>query len=229
MGLNLKAYREITNGFARHHHFSIGFADWRGLGLTGGIVSKIVGTAASPILNAFVSSMEVPSKTVSSTPVVLQHGLPAINVASDVAYGKWTVEFYSDELMLIRYFLLEWMELVANSKNHTIGLPAQYKSNLAYGAILTPSDIPVQVFSFKGLYPVDVGGIQMDQDNTQIIKFNVTFEYDYFQINEPFGLGLAFGMETLGSVGLNSAFSGTTGLKKRKLNAPLGIEVPLPF
>lgn len=229
MGINLRSFREVTNGFARNHHFSIGFADWRGLGLEGGIISKIVGAAATPILNAFVSSMEMPAKSVDYHAVSLQHGLPKIKVASEVTYGEWTVNFYSDELLLIRYFLLEWMEVVNNSKNHTFGIPAKYKSNLAYGAVLSPNDVPVQVYSFRGLFPIKVKGVEMAQDNTGILKFSVTFAYDYFLVNEPFGLGLAFGLEKIGSVALNRFGSGTDGQKERKLNAPMGIEVPLPF
>jgi hypothetical protein len=229
MSLNLKTFRKVTNSFARKSHFNIGFPDWRGLGLTGGIGSKIVGTLATPILNSFVSAMEMPKKTVTTNQVTIQHGLPAIRLANSVEFGNWTVTFYSDELLLIRWFLLSWLEVVQNTTDHTIGLPAHYKSNLAYGAILSPQDIPIQVYSFKGLFPVEVGAVNMSQEDNSVLTFDVTFSYDYFRVNEPLGYGLAFAFETLGSTALNLFGSGRTGLKPRKINAPMGISVKIPF
>jgi len=229
MGLNLKSLRKVTNGFSRGCYFSVGFPDWRGFGMDGGISSKIAGTLATPILNAFVSGMEMPSKTIVTNSVDIQVGLPKIKVASDVLYDDWTVTFYSDELLLIRYFLLQWMEMVHNTKTHSMGTPYKYKSNLAYGAVLSPQNIPVQVYSFKGLYPTKVSGVKMDQQDNTILKFDVTFSYDYFKVNEPLGLGLAFAFEYLGSAALNQIFTRTTGFHKRKINAPMGVSVKIPF
>lgn len=229
MGINLKTFRKVTNGFARKHHFNIGFPDWRGLGLTGGIASKLVGTAATPVINAFASTMEMPTKQITTHDIPISSGIPPIKIAKNVNYGEWSVNFYSDELLLLRYFFLEWMELINNTKDHTYSVPSRYKSNLAFGAVLSPEDIPVQVYGFKGLFPISVGGVQMAQQDTEVLIFNVKFAYDFFTVNEPTSFALAVGLEVIGSAVLNRFGSGTTGLGRRTLNAPLGVSVPIPF
>jgi hypothetical protein len=229
MSINLKTFRFVTNGFARQNHFNVGFPDWRGLGLTGGIASKLVGIAATPIINSFASSMELPTKSITDTPIRVQYGVPPIRVATDVVYGDWTVTFYSDEMLLLRYFFLEWMELINNTKNHSFSIPKKYKCDYAYGAVLTPQDIPVQVFTFKGLFPKNIGAVQMSQENAGILTFTVTFAYDFFKVNEPIGFAMALGFELLGNTILNKIGSGSDAFYKRTLNAPMGVSVKLPF
>jgi hypothetical protein len=162
MGLNLKSFRHVTNGFARHHHFNMGIVDWRDPAFSSKLLGTLAGAAATPIVSAFASSMQIPTKRIETEKVPIHHGVPGMSIGNGVTYDDWTVTFYADELLLLRFFFLRWMELINNTDDHTFSLPNRYKSSLAYASILSPTDIPVQVFTFKGLYPKEVGGIVMD-------------------------------------------------------------------
>jgi hypothetical protein len=223
MALSLTNFRRATNGFAKRHHFSVGFADWKGVGLEGPLVSKVVGALASPFLSTFCSAMEMPTRAYNTHEISIQHGVPPIKIANDVKYNDWTITFYSDEALIIRYFLLNWMNLINNTSGHEYSVSSKYKSNLAFGAVLSPQDIPVQVYSFRGLYPTSVGGIQMTQTDTGILTFDVTFTYDFFQVNEPLGMGLAFGLEKL----TDRQAGGSSA--SRKLNLPFDTKIKTPF
>jgi len=224
MSINLRAFRQLTNGFARNHHFSIGIADWRTDFFNNKLLGMLAGIASSPIQNMFCSATSLPSKKIQHTRVPVQHGIPGIEIASDVVYAPWTVTFYADEILMLRYFFLKWMEGVNNTKVHSFNRPTEYKSTLAYAAVLTPQDVPCHVYSFYGLFPVDIGDIIVQQIDTNVMTFNVTFAYDYFKVNEPIGYGLALAQELV-----SDKLNGTSNTKKRTVNAPLGVKVKLPF
>lgn len=229
MSINLKTFRQITNGFARNHHFNIGIIDWRDLAITDPTIGKIVGTLATPMLSLFCSSTALPTKSIASERIPIHYGIPGIQVARNVEYSPWRVTFYGDELMLLRFFFLRWMELINNTKNQSYSLPTKYKSTLAYAALLTPQDIPCHVFTFKGLFPIQVSQLILQQQDTSVTTFEVEFSYDFFQVNEPLGFGLALAHEIIGESVLRAATTGNFKLKPRKINAPFGITVPLPF
>lgn len=232
MSVNLKTFRKITNGFSRNHHFNIGIVDFRSNLYSNPTIGKVVGIASTPLISMFCSSTTLPTKSVKSERVPIHYGIPGISVATDVTYSPWRVVFYGDELLMMRYFFLQWMELINNTKNQAYALPSKYKSTLAYAAVLTPQDIPCHVFSFYGLFPTEVTQLIMKQDDNQITTFEVEFAYDFFKVNEPIGFGLALAHEIIGETALNLIAGGNSAINKkntRTLNAPFGIQVPLPF
>jgi len=229
MSITLKAFREITNGFARGHHFNIGILDWRDPKITSPIAQKVVGTAATPLLSAFCSATTLPSRTFSDHNLTIQDGIPPFKVANDISYNPWVVTFYSDELLALRYFFLRWQEIISNNDPKLRGYPSQYKSKLAYAAVLTPQDIPCHVYTFRGLYPSIVDDLQLAQDQTEILKFIVTFSYDYFELNELTGYGIALAHEVVGDRLLSGLVGERSVNKERSINAPLGISVNIPF
>ena len=58
MAITLKSYREITNGFARGHHFNVGIFDWKDPKISSSVASKVAGAFATPILSAFCSASQ---------------------------------------------------------------------------------------------------------------------------------------------------------------------------
>ena len=130
---------------------------------------------------------------------------------------------------MLRYFFLRWIELINDTSNHTYSVPSKYKSTLAYAAILSPQDIPVHVYTFRGLFPISISEIVMQQRDTEIMTFDIEFTYDFFKVNDLLTFGIAFGYEFLGDSLLNKLYTGKTALKPRSLNAPLGIKLKIPF
>ncbi len=225
MSVNLKTFRKLTNGFARHHHFNFAIVDWRDSTFDDPILGKILGGFTAPLQSMFCSSTTLPEKSIKTEAVPIHYGMPGITIASDVNYSPWTVTFYSDEVLMLRTMFLRWMELINNTDNQQFSLPARYKSTFAYASVLTPSDMPVHVYSFKGLFPISVGAITMQQQDTNVLTFNVTFGYDFFSVNKD---PLAF----LASVGLEKIQNNIISngrLRQKKIALPGGVTINAPF
>jgi len=225
MAFTLKAFREITNGFARGHHFNLGILDFKAFGNI--YADYATGALTSPLMSLFCSSMTLPSKIINPNSISVQSGIPAIKIANDIAYPPWTVTFYSDELLIMKYMFNRWQELVNNSEDKTFGVPSDYKSNIAYGAVLSPQSVPTHCYTFKGLWPSEVSNITVSQQDTTVLQYSVTFQYDYFEINELAGFLLSVGHELTNS-GINAAYGGST-IRNRSVNAPYGLSLRIPF
>ena len=228
MGITLKTFREITNGFARGCHFNIGIIDWKDPKFGQGPMAKVIGTASTPLLSAFCSGTELPSRTISTHDIKVQHGIPPIKIGNEVGYAAWTLTFYCDEIAALRYFFLRWQESLFDTTTKSYNVPKAYKSTLAYAALLTPQDIPCQVYTFRGLFPTDIGSLSLSQGDSTVLSFSVTFAYDFFEVNETVGFALAGAHEFLGSSILNFAKGNSTPRRKRNINAPGGLSLPLP-
>jgi hypothetical protein len=238
----LSRYRQQTNGFVRGNHFNLGIFDFKGatpanndFKLLDQIVSTGRGMTLSTVMTTFCTSMSLPATVTTPTQVNIQEGLPKLSIAGTKIYTPWTVEFRGDEVLMLRSMFVKWHELITNTKNHSYGLPSLYKSNTAYACVLSPTDVPVHCYSFKGLWPSEIGGLTVGAANNDIMTFSVTFSYDYFTLNEIGGFGLAMAHEVNESFqnagglfggGLNSAIK--TGLDKT-VHAPLGTTTTVPF
>lgn len=228
MGITLKSFRELTGGFARGHHFNIGIIDWKDPKFGQSFMSKVIGTASTPIVSAFCQSAELPTRTITAHQIRVQHGVPPINITNEVTYAPWSLSFYCDEIAALRYFFLRWQESAFESQTKGYGLPNAYKSSLAYAALLTPQDIPCQVYTFRGLFPTDVGSLQLSQSDTGVLSFSVSFAYDFFEVNETMAFGLAGAHEFLGNSVLNFLGGTSTPRRRRTITAPGGLSLPTP-
>jgi hypothetical protein len=218
---SLKRFRQITNGFARGHNFNFSIIDWRDPDVDSKFLGNLLGAALSPIQTLFCSSTNLPSKTIETEAVPVHYGMPGIKVAKNVNYGSWTVTFYADEVLMLRFLFLRWMELIQDSSTQQFALASRYKSSFAFASILTPQNIPIQVYSFKGLFPTSVGSVTMAQQNSgSVLTFDVTFEFDFFTVNKD---GLAF----LASMAHETIMNG--GVKAQTINLPYGATIKSPF
>lgn len=230
MAFNLNSFRRVTNGFARGHHFNLGILDFKGIGRST-TANYLTGIAVTPLISIFCHSMTLPSKTIASESIRVQSGIPPINIATNVSYTPWSVTFHSDELAILRYLFLRWQETINNSKDKGFGVPKDYKSQMAYASLLSPQDIPVHVYSFYGLYPSDIQGFTLNQQDSGVLEFTVEFTYDYFTVNDPSVYILSLAHEIVFDTVLGTAFDGTKIRRERKrsINAPYGLTVKLPF
>jgi hypothetical protein len=196
MAFNLVDFRRVTNGFARACHFSLQIKDFKELSVPNENSSEY-GSAFLATQHMFVSAASIPSRTIESQRINVQFGQPGIHIANGVNYQPWTVTFYADDKMMIRTLFLKWQQVILNTVSHAYTMPNRYKSQDAQVNILNSHDNHhvVQTYSFKGLWPTEVGSISLQQQDAGIITFDVTFQYDYFTVNVTENAALANAVE----------------------------------
>jgi len=110
-----------------------------------------------------------------------------INLAGDRQFQPWQVTVINDEDFLIRDALENWSNAI-NSLQTNIR-SAGFNDTLAYKstAIVNQYDRQgntIRTYTFDGIYPQDITAIGLDWNATdQIEEFNVTFQYDYYNVS----------------------------------------------
>ena len=131
-----------------------------------------------------IMAASIPDSTVGAIPV--PYFGRTINVAGVRQYQQWQVEVINDEDFLVRAGFEAWVGKintpVTNIRATGTSAPAAYKSR---GQVLQYSQVGqvIKTYHFEGLFPVQVGGIQLSwQAGNQIETFPVTFVLDEFTI-----------------------------------------------
>ena len=110
-----------------------------------------------------------------------------VKIAGDRTFDEWTVTVINDEDFLIRNAMEEWMANinahVGNTRQTQSASPADYKSQ-AQITQYSKTGTALRTYNFNGLFPTNVAPITMDWDTTDDIeRFDVTFQYDYWDIS----------------------------------------------
>lgn len=110
-----------------------------------------------------------------------------IKLAGDRTFDTWTVTVINDEDFAIRNAMEQWMSAINTHQGNitTFGSasPLQYKAQ-AQITQFSKTGVPVRVYNFNGLFPVNVSEVQMDWSATDTIEeFTVTFQYDWWDIS----------------------------------------------
>jgi hypothetical protein len=200
MASNLSDFRRITGGFAKACYFNMVFGDLQSLRQSDEVPKRkfsSLGTATANELHMFASSATLPARTLETQNLSIQYGLPGISIASKVTYAPWTVTFYGDSLMKYRKIFLEWQYLVINTSNHTYTTPSRYKSHQTSVTLLNGENKAIQTINFEGLFPTNVGEVSLQQQDFNIVTFDVTFNYDYFNVNNYRNRGFSDAIETI--------------------------------
>ena len=153
----------------------------------------------SSLITAWIRSTSLPKYEIQKIDIFLQ-GQP-IRIAGPATFdGTWTVTFLLDETHSLRHQLLRWSMLAYDAARMSHSSPGSYKNNTFYSnagdlgsgnVAITQVDKrgrPVAGYTFAGVYPSEIGEVELNQDNGEPSTFQVTFTYDYF--------GMTVGAET---------------------------------
>lgn len=178
---NIQQFRLQTGNFAYAKVFALSIPDFKGFGGdahphaqrdTQGVASK---------LNAYARSFALPGAVMNPKQVIIQHGLPPINISDSVTFAPWTVTFIDEEALTIRKFFETWMGASRLWNDHSYATPVRYKANGAVASVLDMEGNPVHSYHFFGMFPTDISPITVGQDNNNLIEFSVTFYYDFYR------------------------------------------------
>ena len=109
-----------------------------------------------------------------------------IKLAGDRTFANWQTTIINDEDFLIRDAMEQWSAAinshVGNLRSGATAAPSQYKAQ-AQVTQFSKTGEAIRVYQFNGIYPATIQSIALDWNtNDQIEQFDVTFEYDYWEV-----------------------------------------------
>ena len=131
---------------------------------------------------------QLPASTVENIP--LQYRGRAVNVAGERTFAPWAISIYNDNDFGIRNAMEQWSNGIQNLTG-TDGRvnPRDYQVDLQVHQLDRGGAI-VKTYKFIDAYPLEVGAIALDFDQTNSIEvFDVVFQYNYLTSNTAEGSG----------------------------------------
>src|SRR5688572_7440873 len=134
----------------------------------------------------FITAASLPSFTVQQA--VVPYFGAQIKFSAERIYENWDVVVQNDEDFPIRAMLEKWSNdmngLISNRLNPE-RYPTGYKTTAEVTQMAKDGSKPLRIYKMSGLWPVQVGAIQLDWSAAgQIEMFQVSFSIDYFECFE---------------------------------------------
>lgn len=201
--MDIHAFRTaIPGGGARPSNFEIFFP------VLPNIEAAITTTLAQVPIRAKGASL--PAARMTSIPIFYQ-GRP-IQVGGERVFNPWRVTFYNDVDFALRDFFESWNNMmntmVGNQVLNTDDIMAINGGYKVDGVIVRQLNKQLQdlrAYEFFGMYPEDVGEIQLDwEQGNRIEIFDVTFAYDFWIPSESDTDQLVPGSYDVEGVGANT-------------------------
>ena len=129
-------------------------------------------------------SAQIPAATLGT--VELQYFGRAIKIAGNRTYAEWAPTIINDESYDIRNALEEWSNAIntfqGNSRGFGTSSPSEYKSTAQVQQYDQLGTV-IREYTFVGLFPSEVGTIDLAWETEGIEEFSATFQYDYWQVS----------------------------------------------
>ena len=163
----------LTNGGLRPNQFQVQLA----------FPTYVAGGATAVTRSTFlVSVAELPGQTVN--PAIVQYRGREVKFAGDRTFAPYTMTVLNDTEMSIRSSMESWMSGMEDLKSKFgVIAPTEYTADVIISQLDRNGDT-MRTYSLRDAFPVDLSPIALDFGaNDQISTFQVTMQYQYFNIN----------------------------------------------
>jgi len=136
----------------------------------------------SATMGFLCKATNLPGMTLGEVPVPFRGR--NLYIAGDRVFDTWTTTVFNDTDFLIRNAMERWMNGInANSDNSGLQNPSDYQVD-AYVDQLDRAGDTIKSYTFKGLWPLTIGQIDLGYDtNDAVEEFEVTYRYQFFDTN----------------------------------------------
>jgi hypothetical protein len=168
----------MTKGGARPNQFRVGLT----------FPSFVGGAAAGTVAQFLCKAASLPASTIEDIP--LQYRGRAVHFAGERTFQPWSISVYTDNDFVIRNAIEKWAHGVqeVNTTNGKIA-PKDYQVDLFVYQLERGGSV-VKSYKFTDAYPIEVGTIMLDFDQTNAVEvFDVTFQYNYWESESTGGTG----------------------------------------
>jgi hypothetical protein len=148
-------------------------------------ITNPVNGAADAVTPFLVRGAQIPAATMG---VIEQPYFGRmVKLAGNRSYAEWTTLIINDEDFAIRNAVENWSNAINSFQGNlrTLGAasPTLYKGT-AQVTQFSKTGVPLRVYNFVGLWPLDVSAADMDwATNDAIQEFSVTWVYDYWEVS----------------------------------------------
>lgn len=153
----------------------------------------------APVVERKVAFMckatSIPASTVSAIDV--PYFGRKTKVAGNRTFAPWSITIINDEDFIVRKAVENWLAAInghaSNLKNSGVtSRPSDYQSTAIVRQFSKgPEELAIRAYKFVNLFPTEVSTIELDWNTTDAIEeFQVTFEYDYWEIENSADVGV---------------------------------------
>ena len=139
---------------------------------------------ADSIVPFMTKGAQVPAATLGT--IEVPYFGRQVKIAGNRTYAVWTPTIINDEDMSIRNAMEQWNHSINSIQGNLRATggssPSLYKASAQVTQFSKTGEI-LRVYDFIGLYPSEVGTIDLAWDAETIQEYTVTFQYDYWQIS----------------------------------------------
>ena len=139
---------------------------------------------ADSIVPFMTKGAQVPAATLGT--IEVPYFRRQVKIAGNRTYAEWAPTIINDEDMSIRNAMEQWNHSINSIQGNLRATggssPSLYKASAQVTQFSKTGEI-LRVYDFIGLYPSEVGTIDLAWDAETIQEYTVTFQYDYWQIS----------------------------------------------
>ena len=107
-----------------------------------------------------------------------------LKMAGDRTFAAWTVQIINDTDFDVRNSMERWMNGInAHSANTGLASPIAYEADILVEQLDRDASV-IKKYTLRGAFPTELSPIDLSYDAVdQVERFQVTFEYQYFETN----------------------------------------------
>jgi len=161
---------QLNQGGARPNHFRVALT----------FPTFVTGATAIGNIGQFLChSASLPPSTLENTPVMFRGR--QTNLAGERTFQPWQINIYNENNFILRNAFEIWSNKINNHLDNTgVTAPGDYQVDFTVDQ-LDRNDNVVKSYKFVNGWPLDVGQIELDYANNNVIEsFPVQFVYDYW-------------------------------------------------
>jgi len=147
-----------------------------------GFPAGIAGAAESEVGGFLIKAAQLPASVI--TPITVPFRGRQLQIAGDRTFEPWTVTILNDTNFLLRDAFEKWMNYI-NSHNANTGevTPSNYFADASVYQ-LDKDGSEVKAYTFRGMWPTNIGAIDVSFDNENAIEeFTVELQVQYWESN----------------------------------------------
>jgi len=128
----------------------------------------------------YIKAAGLPGRTVNVTELKTKGA--TLKIGADPLYNDWTITVYAENYDTYKTFF-KWMDLVAQFKTNSRGLPTDYKIDGVKVEQLGLDNSVVVTATLDGIWPNNLADISFDNEGDGIVTFDVTLSLDSISIS----------------------------------------------